>query len=201
MWWTLLATTWALSPVETYDHELDVEIRSTASHDDSFRRFNDAGGVGTWGLRGAYALTPHVKLAASWAHGGRGVDAYLPDDSTYRSQLKVETFGLGLRGGWLYKGIVGPIATAQALGLWGTARMDEDPTRNDNPGQYVRRGGAFGFTASAGVEARVPAYGWAQPAASLEFGYLATTPLGFGELGGVSFDGLTVRGAVGARFR
>lgn len=197
--WPLLALS-TLSPIESADHELDVEIRSTRTEDASFDRFNDANGFGTWGLRGAYALSPNLKIAGSWSHGGRGKETTVGLDS-YRAQYKMETVGLGLRGGWLYRGIIGPTGTFQVLGLLGTARFDEDASRNDNSGQYVRRGVGIGGSLTAGIEARVPTYRWAEPAFSLELGHLLTSQIGLGDVGNLRFGGFTARGTMGMRFR
>ncbi|MCO4747352.1 MAG: hypothetical protein KC912_21310 [Proteobacteria bacterium] len=179
--------------------EVDFEIRSTASSDASFDRFNNANGFGTWGLRGAYPIIDGLKVAGSWSHGGRGVRTHMGEEAFFESQLKVETFGLGLKQSWLYRDIIGPVGTVQGLLLWGTGRFDEVPGVHDNPGQYVRRGTSFGLSATAGVEVRIPVETVA-PAASLEFGYLTTSQMKLGELGDLRFGGLVVRGAVGARF-
>lgn len=195
----LAAPSAKMAPLARVSHEVDFEIRSTASSDESFDAFNDQDGFGTWGFRGAYALHPNLKLSAAWAHGGRGVAVHAGNQS-FRTSLKVETLGLGLKGGWLYRDIVGPVATVQGLVLAGSARFDEDPHTPDNTGQHRRFGAAFGLSATAGVEVQVPTRSRIRPAASLEFGYLRTTNMALGDVGDVHFDGFTARGTMGVRF-
>lgn len=189
------------SPALAADHEVDLEMRSTVTSDASYRMFNDTDGLGTWGVRGAFALHENVKIAGSWSHGGRGLKIHTgPDGEGFRTSLKIETLGLGVKGGWLFQEVVGPIATVQGLMLLGRARFDEDATVDDNPGQYRRSGVAFGLSATAGLEGRLVTASRYKPAVSLEFGYLRTTNLGLDELGDLHFGGFTARGSLGLRF-
>jgi hypothetical protein len=201
-------------PASAASHEINFEAGWLNSSDTAWNRFSTSDMYGTYGLRVGVAFHPRIAAIAGWQHGVSGVTIYTGDFESEEYYEEGEEggvistgfygdqFTLGLKGDvelakWLH-----PYATVQAVGLRAIARLDDDQSDDENPGQVQRSGFTGGGLVSLGVDFPI-GLGKANTIAIApytELGYGLLAPLKLAELGSVQMRGFTGRVGVGLRF-
>lgn len=184
-------------------NEVSLELGSFASPDPDWELFSESGHLPTQGLRLGWALHDRIALVGGWHRGARGMT--LGDEAGSQSDFVAafcaHTLGVGAKADWPLASWFAPYATAQATGLLGTVRLDDDPEDDDNLNQLSHTAFAPGAMATAGLEFRLPLREDALAAAtSFELGYAWFAPLSYDALGSLAFRGLVLRWGLGARF-
>jgi len=194
-----------LLPVAAHgaDDEVSLELGSIGTPDADWALFSDTERLPTQGLRLGWAVHDRVALVAGWHRGAQGmtVGGETTGQSDFVATFGAHLFSLGAKADVALTPWFAPYATAQAIGLIGTVRLDDDPEDDENPNQIAESAFAPGAMGTAGVEFRIPFHDGAFAAAtSLEMGYAWLAPLAYDTLGDLQFRGFAVRWGVGARF-
>jgi hypothetical protein len=212
----LLALAAALSapvvgtPALAAENEINLELGTQGSNDEAWDVFSDRLSLPLFGLRVGVGLGDHLSLLAAYHRGSQGADVYAEDfedggdepgegfiAAYYGSSLAVgPKVSARLGGGWL-----NPYATAQIVGMMGTARIDEDPIDDGDATQQEVRGYTGAGLAAVGVELRAPFNdrSWT-PATYAEVGYGHSLEMNLDDLGSMNFRGVHFRWGLGVRF-
>jgi hypothetical protein len=164
-------------------HELSVELGGLPTRDDTFLLFTDQPLTRSWGLRGAYGFGEHLSLLADLqvSRTGTAYDLAVYDGESITSgadaliaSLQTTWIGVGPKARLPLgpKGRIAPYAALQGVALFGTARLDDDPNADDNPGQLTQRTASVGLRGVAGAEWTVFSVGGVAAVLHLEGGYL-----------------------------
>lgn len=224
----LLALSTAASAADK-DRTVSGVIGSYAANDPAFELVSPMDALGVFGLRVEYGLTDRFTLAAtgtrkrvatawydSHVEGSPSIGSGESfDDPTLMAGFLGQQVTIGPKV-MLFKQpdrLVNGYFTAQGLAYFGTLRLDDDFTREDNPNQYVYRGWAPGFVTALGAEAQVLPRRRVRPTAFLEMGYSLTGQMAFSDenvrdqgrpepvpLGDLQFRGFYLQSGIGVRF-
>lgn len=202
----MLALILAFAPAFAASVEIDAEAGWVGSPDPALDVYSSSPLLGTAGLRVGFPVpkTERLAIIAGWQRGRTGQSIYVesgPSGGELRSGLTTDQVTLGLKGdvrlaSWLY-----PYATAQGDLAILTARFDDDPEEDDNPGQIKATGVTGGFALAAGVEFPIPLGQLGVSVAPYsEFGYTWLAPATLGDFGDLALRGFSGRVGVGLRF-
>jgi hypothetical protein len=203
-------------------HELSAELGGLPTREESFGLFTDQPLTRSWGLRGAFGFGPHLSLLGDLQVSRTGtlysLDDYeqgVSEDDALVASLQTTTLAVGPKARLPLgaKGRIAPYAALQGVALFSAARLDDDPTADDNPGQLTQRVAAVGLRGVVGAEWAMFAAGGLQGVLHLEAGYLGalpgkvrdhtSAPDATGEapvLGDLQHGGAVVQAGVGVRF-
>ena len=191
-------------------HEISLETGAFNAPDDGYRYFDEDYAVLTRGVRGAFALSEHWAVAGSWATANEGLTVESDEGQVLLATgFRHHRVAVGPRFSWQMAPWFTPYASLQGLVWTGTARLDDNPEIDDNPGQYTFRSAAVGGQAMLGAfvepftlgkqdgAPRVGVYG--------ELGYGHTTRMSFSDEGNrdlatgeaISLGDLQFHGVVG----
>jgi hypothetical protein len=186
------------------------EASSLANRDPMYDLFAPGDAMGGVGLSAGVRLVPNLAVVASWQRVRRGADVTLYVDDTdadfesdnqqLRAALLANELTLGLRADFGIAGILRPYAAGHAMVVTTRVRLDDDPTRRDNPGQVEAFGLAPGALVTLGAELRLPVSASVQPAVHLEMGPSWLLPADLDVLGDMQPGGFALRTGVGLRF-
>ncbi|MFN7144829.1 MAG: hypothetical protein ACK4YP_13720 [Myxococcota bacterium] len=189
-------------------HEVSFEVGWIGAYDPAWDLFSSGDALPSYGLRLGFAVHDNVALIAGWQHAVHGgsvsVDAYGTDEygyeSTFRAAMYTDQINVGAKAdvkvwSWLH-----PYVTAQAVGMRGLARLDDDAGDDENLTQVQVAGLTGGFTGAAGLDFLIPVKGRVAIAPYIELGYGWMAPLALRDLGSVQFGGFAGRSGVGVRF-
>lgn len=191
------------------NHELNLELGRLGTQGEAFEVLSHYGTMGSVGARGGYALGERLTLVADYQHSqlGGSIDSYDEEDGEYMADgligfaLRAQQIGVGVKYDvelwpWLH-----PYGTAQALGVVGVLRMDDDTEDDDNVNELRRVGVAPGGVAALGLDLiALRADRPVRPATYLEAGYAYVAPMKLGDAGDLDFRGFYLRWGLGARF-
>ncbi len=211
---TKIFTTLALlafsGAAQAADHELSLELGTTANHQQNWYMFNaESQQLPSWGLRAGVAVHDRLAIIGGWHHGKKGMrlgfdESWEDDEEAYgfASVFYGDSFTLGLKADVPVAVWFRPYATAQGLGLRGMVRLDDDLSEDDNLNQIQQADFSLGGIGALGVDFRVPFKDGAWALASyLELGYGYAAPLDFGDLGELDeLHGVVFRWGAGVRF-
>lgn len=199
-------------------HELSLETGAYNAPDEGYRIFNDHGAVQTQGVRAAFDLSEHWSVVGSWATANEGqsveTDEAVP---LFVAAFRHHRFASGPRFSWAVAPWFVPYASVQAVFWTGTARLDDNPDVEDNPGQYTFRGFSVGGQAMLGAFVEPITIGKGEDAPRLgiygELGYGYNSRMSFTDpenrdlatkeavsLGDLQFHGLVGNAGVSFRF-
>ena len=185
------------------DREVSLELGTLAAPDANWELFSETPRLPTQGVRIGWPVHDRVAIVAAWHRGARGTT--LGGESTGQSDFiaafSAHSVALGAKADYPLAPWFAPFATAQAIGLVGTVRLDDDPDDDENLNQLSHTAFAPGALATAGIELRIPlADGDFAAATALDMGYAWLAPLSYDTLGDLAFHGFILRWGVGARF-
>ena len=186
--------------------ELLAEAGSLANRDPAFVIFGYDRAMPSLGFATAIRPTADrhvpVALVASWHHSIQGAQVYTPTVRGFAAGFSTDSFSLGPRLDVDIGEVFSPYLTAQGMVVRGVARFDDNPSRNDNPGQTRYAGLAPGLLTMGGVEFSTPDI----PGFHLEFvwrielGYGLVGSIDLGDAGAIKPGGLVARTGMGVRF-
>jgi len=186
--------------------ELLAEAGMLANRDPAYEIFGYNRSMPSVGL--ATAIRPSadrhvpVALVASWHHSTQGAQVYAPTARGFAAGFSTDSFALGPRLDVDIGEVFSPYITAQGMVVRGLARFDDEPNRNDNPGQTRYGGVAPGLLSLGGVEFSTPDI----PGFSAEFvwrielGYGLVGRIDLGDAGSMKPGGFVARTGMGVRF-
>ena len=215
-------------------NEIGLELGSFGAHDPSWAMFSNNEQLGTFGARAGVRLTDRIGIVASWHNRKKGGSLDLGGDYYYDSSYD-SSYDSGYTDSSGYASIntafvanqlmVGPKAdiellpsllpyvTVQAVGMFGTMRLDDDLDHDDNANQLTFHGFAPGAYGALGLDF-VPTkrhnkvrfatyaeagYGWQAPMA-LKDKAGKDGKGGSASIGNVQFSGFAMRFGVGLHF-
>lgn len=191
-----------ISPALAADSELSLELASMAAPDPALGTFGTHT-VPSFGVRAGVQVHNNVSAVLSWHHTRRGADLYVNGtEFAARAAWFGNELALGAKADVSFGDVFMPYAVATGVVLLGSARLDDDPDVNDNPGQVREGAVAFGARPMAGVELRMPrSYETGLTGAVyIELGWTFLTPLDHGDLGDLRAGGFTANGGIGFRY-
>jgi hypothetical protein len=179
---------------------VDAELGKFAYPDDAFARFSNGDAMPLRGFRVGYRFAEHGVAQLGWLHGGRGMTTDLPNQRSFVAAYLVEQLSAGVRVDANFDDVLLPYAAARGLVAVQRARLDDDLTVNDNPGQVQAGAVAPGGELLIGLEVRVPPDERVAVAFTIEAGYGAVLEAELGDLGGLRSGGAVIHSGLGLRF-
>lgn len=184
--------------------QLDLSVAGTIFEQDPYGSLANSG-LTSWGLRASYRVNRWLVPFAGVSYTDATMEHIVSADdelgsTSFRTGLYQTQVFLGAKPTWSPNKYFGLYGLAQAQGLIGVVRLDDDPDDDENLGQVEGDGFAIGGTFGAGVEAFAPTGGRAQIAFSFELGYSAYTPLLLGDVATIDASGVSIRTGVGVRY-
>ena len=153
-------------------NEVSVEGGAVGIGADSFATVAPGRAMPTWGIRGGYAVHDRVALFGSLHTGQRGQRLIIgADTDAMRTAYNATTLTLGAKVDYTVEEILAPYASAGLLLHHGLLRLDDDPSRRDNPGQVMSSAASFGGTIMVGTDFRFLPGEDIQPAIHIEVGW------------------------------
>lgn len=203
----MLAALLALAlPAAAATHEVSFEVGWIGAYDPAWDVFSGGNSLPSYGLRLGFAVHDNVALIAGWQHavngGSVGLDGY--EDYGYEREFQAAMYtdqiNVGAKADVKVWSWFHPYVTAQAVGMRGLARLDDDARDDENLTQVQVAGLTGGFTGAAGLDFLIPIKGRVAIAPYIELGYGWMAPLALRDLGSVQFGGFAGRSGVGVRF-
>lgn len=198
-----------LSTALAASNEINVEAGWLGSPTDAWETFSDAGVYGSGGLRIGYALHPNLAVIAGWQHGETGMSVvsydatndYYDEEFAFQTGFTGNQVTLGVKADTRITAWLRPYVTVQGDLLLATARFDDDPSQDDNPGQIAVHGFTGGVLATGGLDFPIElGHSGVAVAPYAEFGYGWLAPMQLGTMGEVAMRGFTGRTGIGFRF-
>lgn len=189
------------------NNELSFSVASIGVPDDNWDLFSDNDGLRTLGGRVGYGLSPSLAVVLDWQHGveGSSFESYGGYDDYYdvsgKMAITTNAWSVGPKLSLDAISWLRPYVTVQGTFLWGTVKLDDDTSDDENLNQLRRSGVTGGGVAAAGVDlVLLSEQRRIRPAIGFEAGYGWLAPLKLGDMGSLAMRGFHSDLTVGARF-
>lgn len=197
---TLILALMAATPAMAADNELSFEGGFLEAQDDAWRVFSSSELVPAYGVRGALKVHDRIAIVATYNHARRGASLYSPTDQLLGSSAYFgNEVGLGVKVDYSFWDWLQPYAHLDGLLHLGRARLDGQPSADNNTTLVNQRGTTGGFRGMGGVEFQIPSKSLTA-GLYVEAGYTWLAPIQMGDFGDLDFGGFTLRSGVGVRF-
>jgi hypothetical protein len=189
-------------PAMAADHEASFELGNLHNGDDAYNVFSERAGMPSVGGRVGLALTERLAARAGWHHVAQGADVFIGEEEAHlASAFTAEEVTLGVRADVSLGDFLLPYVAIDGLALLAKARLDDDPSDENSPGQVQERAFAPGALAMGGLEVRIPKENAPFTVAfQIEAGYALVGELDLGNLGTMKPGGFAIRSGLGLRF-
>ncbi len=180
--------------------EFSIEIGTLAAHDDQFEVFSYSPRISSWGFRAGFRPIERLVLFGEWQRDRTGLRVDAGEGTDAGSSLGTHQLAIGARADLpLMDGAVRPYVAVGVLGIFGTARFDDDTSDPESLGQVSWSAFAPGGLAVGGLELRVVPVDRLALSWHLELGYALVGDLDFEDYGVVDVGGMLMRTGFGIR--